>query len=87
MLQMARGMLDGQSGVLHGKEYLIVDRLTKYTAAFRAFLAREGVEVLRLPPRSRQFKRIRRKIRQVRQERMHIKADTDWRTHAPPRLA
>jgi putative transposase len=52
MLQAARGMLDGESGVLHGKEYLIVDRDTKYTAAFRTFLAREGVEVLRLPPRS-----------------------------------
>jgi putative transposase len=38
--------------MLHGKEYLIVDRDTKYTAAFRAFLAREGIEVIRLPPRS-----------------------------------
>jgi len=52
MLQVARVALDGASGVLHGKEYLIVDRDTKYTAAFRTFLAREGVEVIRLPPRS-----------------------------------
>jgi len=34
------------------KRYLIVDRDTKYTAAFRAFLAREGLETIRLPPRS-----------------------------------
>jgi putative transposase len=52
MLQVARGALDGEFGVLHGKEYLIVDRDTKYTRAFRTFLAREGVEVIRLPPRS-----------------------------------
>jgi putative transposase len=52
MLQVARGALDGDSGVLHDKENLIVDRDTKYTAAFRAFLGREGIEVLRLPPRS-----------------------------------
>ena len=29
-----------------------MDRDTKYSEAFRAFLAREGVEVIRLPPRS-----------------------------------
>jgi putative transposase len=52
MRQVARGALDSESGLLHGKEYLIVDRDTKYTVAFRAFLAREGVEVIRLPPRS-----------------------------------
>ena len=44
---IARGTLDGESGVLRGKDYLIVDRDTKYTAAFRTFLAREGVEVIR----------------------------------------
>jgi len=52
MLQVARGALEGEFGVLHGKEYLIVDRDTKYTRAFRTFLVREGLEVIRLPPRS-----------------------------------
>ena len=31
---------------------MIVDRDTKYSAAFRTFLAREGIDVIRLPPRS-----------------------------------
>jgi len=52
MLQIARGAFDSESGLLYGKKYLIVDRDTKYTAAFRAFPAREKVEVIRLPPRS-----------------------------------
>ena len=52
MLQIARGALDSESGVLRGKEHLIVDRDTKYTVVFRTFLARKGVEVIRLPPRS-----------------------------------
>jgi transposase InsO family protein len=52
MLQVARNLTDGESGMLRGKRHLIVDRDTKYSSAFRAFLAREGVEVIRLPPRS-----------------------------------
>ena len=31
---------------------MIVDRDTKYSAAFCTFLARDGTEVIRLPPRS-----------------------------------
>jgi transposase InsO family protein len=52
MLQAARDLLDVESGVLQGKRHLIVDRDTKYSASFRSFLAREGIEVIRLPPRS-----------------------------------
>lgn len=52
MLQAARNLLDTRCSLLHGKRHLIVDRDTKHSAAFRAFLAREGVEVIRLPPRS-----------------------------------
>ena len=52
MLQMARNLIDSGSGALLGKRHLIVDRDTKYSSAFRAFLAREGVDVIRLPPRS-----------------------------------
>ena len=52
MLQMARNLMDSESGALLGKRHLIVDRDTKYSSAFRAFLAREGVDVIRLPPRS-----------------------------------
>ena len=52
MLQVARNLMDHESGALLGQRHLIVDRDTKYSAAFRALLAREGVEVIRLPPRS-----------------------------------
>jgi transposase InsO family protein len=52
MLQVARNLMDSESGALLGKRHLIVDRDTKYSAAFRAFLAREGVDVIRLSPRS-----------------------------------
>lgn len=41
-----------EAGILQWKRHLIVDRDTKYSAAFRAFLAREGTEVIRLPSRS-----------------------------------
>jgi transposase InsO family protein len=50
--QAARTLTDSESGMLLGKRHLIVDRNTKYSAAFRTFLSREGVEVIRLPPRS-----------------------------------
>jgi putative transposase len=52
MLQAARTLTDSESGMLLGKRHLIVDRDTKYSTAFRTFLGREGVEVIRLPPRS-----------------------------------
>ena len=52
MLQVARSLTDSENGVLLGKRHLIVDRDTKYSTAFRTFIAREGVEVIRLPPRS-----------------------------------
>jgi putative transposase len=56
MLQAARNLLDMKSGILQGKRHLIVDRDTKYSTAFRTFLAREGTEVIRLPPRSPNLK-------------------------------
>ena len=52
MLQMARQITDNVDGILVGKRYLIVDRDTKYCPAFRDFVKREGIEVIRLPPRS-----------------------------------
>jgi len=52
MLQMARNLTDAETGMLRGTLHLIVDRDTKYSKAFRTFLAREGIEVIRLPPRS-----------------------------------
>jgi len=52
MLQMARQLTDGIDGILLDKRYVILDRDTKYCQAFREFLKREGIAVIRLPPRS-----------------------------------
>jgi transposase InsO family protein len=52
MLQRARHLTDAVDGILVGKRYLILDRDPKYCEQFRAFLKTEGVEVIRLPPRS-----------------------------------
>jgi len=49
---MSRNLLDPERGGLREKSLLIVDRDTKYSAAFRASLEREGIGVVRLPPRS-----------------------------------
>ena len=52
MMQVGRNLLDVVDGPLVGKKYLLLDRDTKYCAAFRQMLVREGVRVIRLPPRS-----------------------------------
>ena len=52
MLQIARNMTDAQSGVLHSKRYLIIDRDTKYSEQFRRLIRDSGTKVIRLPPRS-----------------------------------
>jgi transposase InsO family protein len=52
MLQVARNLLDVETGILAGERFLIMDRDTKYSLRFRRMLAREGIAVIRLPPRS-----------------------------------
>jgi len=39
-------------GFLCGKRYLILDRDAKHSDGFRNVLVREGIDVIRLPPRS-----------------------------------
>jgi putative transposase len=52
MLQIARNITDEQSGVLHAKRYLIIDRDTKYSQQFRRLVQDSGTKVIRLPPMS-----------------------------------
>ena len=52
MLQVARNLTDEFDGFLRNHSYLIMDRDTKFTEAFRAALEREGVESVRCPPRA-----------------------------------
>jgi putative transposase len=69
MMQVGRNLLDVVDGSLVGKRYLILDRDTKYCAAFRKMLAREGIRVIRLPPRSPNLNaHAERWIRSVRDE-------------------
>jgi putative transposase len=52
MTQIARNVIDVEDGCLCGTRYLILDRDTKYTDEFRKVLVREGIHLIRLPPRS-----------------------------------
>jgi putative transposase len=52
MLQIARNVTDAQSGALHAKRYLIIDRDTKYSPQFRRMIQDSGTKVIRLPPMS-----------------------------------
>jgi transposase InsO family protein len=52
MTQVARNVTDVDRGILRGKRCLILDRDAKYSEGFCHLLVREGIEVIRLPPRS-----------------------------------
>ena len=52
MLQIARNACDVDDGVLSEGRKLLIDRDAKYSGDWRAFLKEQGVEVIRLPPKS-----------------------------------
>ena len=52
MKQTARELTSAGDGFLEGKQYLIMDRDTKFSAAFRDVLAQADIESVVLPPRS-----------------------------------
>jgi transposase InsO family protein len=52
MKQMARNLTDCNDGFLTKKKYLIMDRDSNFSCAFRAILEDAGVEPVRLPPKS-----------------------------------
>ena len=52
MQQIARNLTDVEDGFLNGKRYLLMDRDGKFCPAFQASLEREGIECVKLPPRS-----------------------------------
>ena len=52
MLQVARNLSDAEDGFLREKKYLLMDRDTKFSEAFRVILEQAGVKAIRLPPRS-----------------------------------
>ena len=52
MKQVARNVTMDGWGFLQGQRYLILDRDSKFCAAFRDLIQRAGVKLRRLPPRS-----------------------------------
>jgi putative transposase len=50
--QVARNLTAAEEGFLVGKRYVLMDRDTKFSAAFRGILAGAGVQAVRLPARS-----------------------------------
>ncbi|MDA7541591.1 integrase core domain-containing protein [bacterium] len=52
MKQTGRELTNNEDGFLNGKKHLIMDRDTKFSESFRSFLSKEGVQPMRLPPRS-----------------------------------
>ena len=52
MKQIAKNLTDAFDGSLLGTRYLIMDRDTKFSDAFREILKDEGAKSVRLPPRS-----------------------------------
>ena len=52
MMQIAKNVTDPFDGFLREKQFLIIDRDTKYCEAFRHLLKSADIEPVRLPPRS-----------------------------------
>ena len=52
MKQVARNLTNAEDGFLKGKRYVLMDRDSKFSAAFRQVLRDAGTEPVLLPPRS-----------------------------------
>jgi hypothetical protein len=69
MRQVARNLSDAADGFLQGKKYLLMDRDSKFSEAFRSILESSGVKSVRLPPRSPNLSpHIERFMRSVKEE-------------------
>jgi putative transposase len=69
MTQIARNVTDVDGSFLRGTRYLILDQDAKYTDEFRNILDREGVHLIRLPPRSPNLKAFaERFVRSIKSE-------------------
>jgi putative transposase len=52
ILQAGRNLTDSEDGFRKGMRYILMDRDTKYSDAFRSMLKESAVEPVRLPPKS-----------------------------------
>ena len=72
MKQMARNLTDPMAGFLRNKHYLLMDRDTKYSEAFRHLLEQAAVHCVRLPARSPNLTpHIERFMRTIKEECLH----------------
>jgi transposase len=72
MKQVGRNLTDPLEGFLCGKRYLLMDRDTKYSEAFRHLLEQAGVNCVRLPARSPNLTpHIERFMRTIKDECLH----------------
>ena len=72
MLQVSRNLSDAEDGFLRGKKYLLMDRDTKFSEAFRVTLEQAGVKGVRLPPRAPNLTpHIERFMRSLKDECLH----------------
>ena len=73
MKQIARNLTDCEDDFLNGKRFLIMDRDAKFGDSFREMLRGEGVEPVRLPPKSPNLNSyIERFMRTIKDEAWHI---------------
>jgi hypothetical protein len=69
MQQIARNLTDAGDGFLQGLRYVLMDRDSKFCAAFREILKQEAVESVLLPPRSPNLTpHIERFMRSIKEE-------------------
>ena len=69
MAQIASNLTDFEDGFLPDQSYLTIDRGTVFTEQFRRILKWEGVETIRLPPKSPNLNaHIERFMRSLKQE-------------------
>jgi transposase InsO family protein len=70
--QATRNLTDAEDGFLRWKKYLLMDRDTKFSEAFRVTLEQAGVKAVRLPPRSPNLTpHIERFMRSLKDECLH----------------
>ena len=52
MCRIPKNLTDSEDGFLNCKQYLLMDRDDKFSAAFRSIVEQSGIKPVRLPPRS-----------------------------------
>ena len=87
MMQIARNVTMDEWGFLESHRYLIHDRDTKFTDAFRAIVKSGHVKPLKLPARRSEFECLCGALGEIGQGRMFVKTESVWRILLEARTA